>query len=79
MGATVPRATTTHDWFMHTNSDVPVKATTVTVSRVTRALTTALLACAFVVLVAFGGPDENSSRWDDNNDAHSEIGYHLAP
>lgn len=61
---------------METNSTAPAAANIM--GQAARAITTALCAAAFVVLLAFGGPDADSSRWDSDIDAHSDATYELA-
>lgn len=65
---------------METNSTAPIHTTTKApgLGQAARALTTALCAAVFVVLLAFGGPNDQASRWDSDVDAHSEIGYEVA-
>ena len=47
-------------------------------SRLFRALTTGAVAAGFVLVMAFGAPDDNASRWEADIDAHSDISYEVA-
>ena len=71
---------TRHHGHMETNSTAATQTTTPAIGpgQVVRAVTTALCAAAFVVMMAFGAPDDQGSRWDDGIDAHSEVGYEVA-
>lgn len=77
--ATVGEAQARHHEHMETNSSTATQTTNRAMSggQVVRVLTTALCAAAFVVMMAFGAPDEQGSRWDDGVDAHSEIGFDV--
>jgi len=60
----------------NTTATTPTYSDTNTLSRAARAITSAVVAAGFVLVLAFGAPDTDSNRWNVV-DAHSDIGHHV--